>query len=145
MNAIQKVFVAVGLVAAAGLASGDSSSAADKAGGPAVHMIHRGWGVDWPERRNALEASAFDGVDVVHIIIRVDLGRKERFSPSAEFLTDAVRRIHAAGRVASGFAWTNGDKAEVYAHFAEMGFDCFATDWPEALQKYLAKPPAHRR
>ena len=85
------------------------------------------------QRLDEMEAMGFDGIDQVQIHVRTDLSKEDPFCPSAQFLKDAVARLHKYGVSVNTVTWTEGSNPDVYLKLWELGFDHFTTDYPETM------------
>lgn len=77
--------------------------------------------------------TGFDGIDQVQIHVRVDLAKDDPFCPSTPFLKRAIELLHRHGVSAQTIVWTEGANPDVHRRLWDIGFDHFATDYPEML------------
>jgi len=84
-----------------------------------------------------LEAFGFKGIDQVQIHVRTNLALPDPFCPSSAFMRQTIEKLHRHGVSVQALSWDAGDNPETYRKLWALGFDHFATDYPETLFKLL--------
>ena len=117
--------------------------------GRSMVWLHGGWPqqvkpdiVTYVERNldkaiGEMEAFGFKGIDQIQIHVRTDLSLPDPFCPSSAYLRKAIERLHRRGVYVQALSWDAGDNPETYRKLWILGFDHFATDYPETLFKVL--------
>ena len=91
------------------------------------------------EKLGEIEHDGFRDISQVQIHVHLDTRRKgDWFCPSTGCLKSTIAKLHAHGvRVQAGVWGRDSEKPEAYAALWKLGFDSFATDWPnEYMQWY---------
>ncbi len=88
---------------------------------------------------DAVAANGYRGLDLVELIVYAHPSDPTLFCPRAPFIKAELARIRAAGKKPVILVWSEGQRNETYRNLSALGADLFGTDYPEALERFLAK------
>ncbi len=81
-----------------------------------------------------IEDNRYYGVSQVQFHVLADSKLDDPFCPGSPFLREQIEKLHKNGVTVQGFVWgKEGKKKEIMNRAWALGFDSFATDYPELL------------